>query len=1007
VEQANYIVEQVDATTLESLEILNASDASLIDDFQIDSEFNQNTDIIRLDYLSLAGNILSSNFDYRDYSQLLGSSAAGRDGAVNLTLFPDQDAVRGGYDNGDVILVYNFFQNLLSMNGRRGGELFVRDISPDRFEFRALTTQIEDVDLTSKVTDIAARLADNSYFSEFYLDFKDKGVKIAINIAPDTVEQGAAVVFRMYEPLPANIAANDLFTVETKVSDTVAFRVTREFVEDRTVVIPAAGPNFNPQQIENEKNPTEFQSLSELYSSGLGMGGPGSIINSGSYELEALLREKGANISIDYTDYSNFVHFSNAEERLRNFRYKLDLIKSYESSLASLETGSMSGPGITGSRDFYSNQIRTVLRGFDGYDRHLYFESGSTSWPKQSGSTEPYINLPSSHTSASKWYNDQIEVAEGYDNTNPDNILNAVPAFLREDARNEPYLLYANMIGQHFDSIWVYTKAVADKYDTDHRKNHGIASSMLRSAIESLGVKYYDSTFNLSSIFNSYIGSTYNTGSEMINNLVMVTSGSYSPDWSGSAAQYLPVSQNDYIEEVQKRIYHNLPLLNKAKGTYKAMNVLLNSFGIPPSFLPVRSFGGTNTNASQDFGPAEFQTSSLGKIRIDNTGSMATGSTLSRYTSTEIPDGKYSDDSQALEIGIDLSSTMNSFIRQKINFNFDIDQYIGDPRAQFSDNYFVLNNEALSLTVEGRDYDPHAQNEVLNTDYVTGSVGLNPTTVTRLLQFYDTSVFRMMQDFTPARASANPGLTIRNHILHRPKARAVSASSFQQIYTSSFSIGSASGVQGGGAFPEYKTEPYTTNYEFTGSTPIGAAPVVVSDQRPRYNGEFGRFNRERNTFEDSVIVVSTTSFQENNPFLTTLQPDLSYDLSAVTLTSLAASTCNLAFFFTNLGDLFEFHIVDHSAATRATAQITYPTASSFTNMETVEIDWDEYEFVSVTAGAASYPFGSFEGWYTTASGSGTLVTSSATLTVFDGYEDRYGTNKFYARYESTHSNPFD
>ena len=1005
--QANYIIEQVDETTLESLEVLNASDASLIDDFQIDSEFNQNTDIIRLDYLSLAGNILSSNFDYRDYSQLLGSSAAGRDGALNLTIFPDQDAVRGGYENGDVILVYNFFQNLLSMNGRLGGELFVRDISPDRQEFRALTTQIEDVDLVEKVNQIQSRLINSSYFSEFYLDFKDKGVKIAINIATEQVEQGASVVFRMYEPLPATIQANDLFTVEEKVADTVAFKVVREFVEDRTVITPAAGPNFNPQQIENEKNPTEFQSLSDLYNNGLGMGGAGSVLDSGSYELEALLSEKGANVSINYTDHSNFVHFSSAEERVRNFRYKLDLIKSYEGSLATLQTGSMVGPGITGSREFYTDRIRGVLRSFDGYDRHLYFRSGSTSWPKQSGSTDPYINLASSHPSASKWYEDEIERAEGFDNTNPDNLLNAVPAFIREDTRNEPYLRYAQMIGQHFDNIWIYTKAVSDKYDTDHRKDHGIASSLLRSAIESLGVKYYDSTFNLASIYNTFIGSTYNTGSEMINNLITVNSGSFSPNWSGSAANYLPVSQNDYIEEVQKRIYHNLPLLTKAKGTFKAMNVLLNSFGIPPSFLPVRSYGGTNTNASQDFGPAEFQTSSLGKVRIDNTGSMATGSTLSRYTSTEIDDGKYSDDSQALEIGFDLSTTMNDFIRQKINFNFDIDQYIGDPRAQFSDNYFTLNGEALALRVEGREYDPNAINETLNTDYVTGSIGLNPSAVTRLLKFYDTSVFRMMQDFTPARASANPGLTIRNHILHRPKAKAVSASSFQQIFTGSFTIGSASGVQGGGSFQAQKLSTYTTNYEFTGSTPIGNAPVVVLDQRPRFNGEFGSFNRESNTFQDSGITVSKTVFQDENPFLTTLQPDLSYDISAVTLTSLAASTCNLAFFYTNLGDLFEFHIVDHTAVTRAIGNVNYPTASSFTNMETVEVDWDEYEFVSVTAGAAAYPFGAFDGWYTTASGSGTLVTSSATLTIFDGYEERYGTNKFYARYQSTHSNPFD
>lgn len=1008
-EEANYIIEQVDETTLESLELLTEADARLIDEFTVGSEFNQATDIIRLDYLSLAGQTLSSNFDFRDYSQLLGSSAAGRDGALNLTIFPDQDAVRGGYDNGDVILVYNFFQNLLSDN-RTGAELFVESISPDRQEFRALTTNIGNEELAQKVADIKRRLFDNSYFSEFYIDLGDKGVHAAINIDVEQTPKGTAVVFRMYERLPATILLQDIFTVETKVSDTVAFKVIREFVEDTTVVTYAAGPNFNPAEIENERNPTQFQSLSDLYSTGLGrQGSGGQVINSGSYELEALLSQKGADISIDHTDYANFVHFSSAEERLRNFRYKLDLIKSYEGSLETLNTGSMSGPGQSGSRDFYSNLIRTTLRGFDTYDRHLYFKSGSTSWPKVSGSSSPYINLESSHPSASVWYTNQIEVAEGFDNQNSDNILNAIPAFIREDSRNEPYLLYSNMVAQHFDEIWVYSKAVSDKYDTDHRKNHGIASSLLRDAITSMGIKYYDSTFNLSSLASNFVGQNHSTGSEVISNLILASSGSLTPLNSGSAANYLPISQNDYMEEVQKRIYHNLPYLTKTKGTFRGLNALLNCFGIPPSFLPVRSFGGQSTDKYRDFGPVEFQTSSLGKVRIDNTGSMATGSTLSRYTSANVPDGKYSDDSQTLEVAFDVSVPMNEFIREKIGRNFDIDQYIGDPRAQFQDNYFTLNAEALSLTIEGRDYDPLNQGaEQLNVGYITGSVGLNPTRITRLLQFYDTSVFRMIQDFTPSRASTTTGLIIKNHILHRPKAKAVSASAFQSIYTASLAIGSASGIQGGGSFPVANKDPYTVNYEYTGSTPIGLTQFVIDEQRPRFNGEFGVFNRETRTFGNTGITVSKQSFQEDNPFLTTLQPDLSYDISAVNLQSLAASTCNLSFFYTNLGDLFTFQLVDPSAAYgRATGQVTYPTASSFTNETIVEIDFDEYEFVSVTVGAASYPYGSFDGWYTTPSGAGMLVTSSATLTVFNGTEEIYGTDKFYARYQSTHTNPHD
>ncbi|MBC8389711.1 MAG: hypothetical protein H8E13_16935 [Actinobacteria bacterium] len=43
---------------------------------------------------------------------------------------------------------------------------------------------------------------------------------------------------------------------------------------------------------------------------------------------------EGAKLNTDYTDYSNFIHFGSAEERLVTFRHKLEQIKEYESKSA-------------------------------------------------------------------------------------------------------------------------------------------------------------------------------------------------------------------------------------------------------------------------------------------------------------------------------------------------------------------------------------------------------------------------------------------------------------------------------------------------------------------------------------------------------------------------------------------------------------------------------------------------------------------------------------------------
>ena len=131
----------------------------------------------------------------------------------------------------------------------------------------------------------------------------------------------------------------------------------------------------------------------------------------------SLTNESGSIVSIDHTDLSEFVHFGSAEERLRNFKYKLQLLESYSGSVATLKSQSANNTDVTGSIQHYEGLITGVINNFDHYDRFLYYESGSYSWPK-SNSSRPYSLVSSSVASTTTWFNSNIASASNFDTSN-------------------------------------------------------------------------------------------------------------------------------------------------------------------------------------------------------------------------------------------------------------------------------------------------------------------------------------------------------------------------------------------------------------------------------------------------------------------------------------------------------------------------------------------------------------------------------------------------------------
>jgi hypothetical protein len=105
-----------------------------------------------------------------------------------------------------------------------------------------------------------------------------------------------------------------------------------------------------------------------------------------------------------------------------------------------------------------------------------------------------------------------------------------IPEFIRDNGDNNQYLEFSNMVGQHFDEIWLYTKAVSKKLNTTSELDKGIPLKLADDAITSLGYKGFGNNFNNQ---DNYIGLTGEdngsyvppTGSEVIDNYIAVKWG--------------------------------------------------------------------------------------------------------------------------------------------------------------------------------------------------------------------------------------------------------------------------------------------------------------------------------------------------------------------------------------------------------------------------------------------------------------------------------------------------
>jgi hypothetical protein len=575
-------INPVDPITFEYQEY-SLEDNNLISSTNIDVAFDPSTDYLEYFILDSNQNILNSNvFGYPNYKLL--------DNIVVID--PEEDLKSFGYDTGNYNTLYNFLRKRLSSSATN--RYYIDQISPDRTEIRLNTTSILNTDVVNSTNEFISYIQNSpGVYLDFYLDFNDNKLLIANNILLDnTNPNDPTVLIKLYEPLPAEFDIKSECWVVEKISDTIAYSIdsfeTFEFTNNNVYL---AGPNTNIGIKDQINNSTEYSSYNSLTSNTSTLG-TGSLY----YQAKSILAERGIEINIDYSDYSQFINFSSAYTRLENFYYKLSLLEQYQ---VSSSFGGSSGYYLSSSNDLWLSKINDIITNFDGYEYYLYFESSSTTWPK-SNSVFPYKNVLSTSAAGLTWLSGQLSSASLYDEENSNYLVNTIPEYLREDSNNDKYKLFIEMIGQHFDNVWTYLKDVTNKSNADNRLDYGVSKDIVADILRDLGIKIYQNNFSTNDLYSALIGITpsgnlynlpYTTGS-----LPTPSGYEYIDSYITSNATGSLVPVDDINKEIYKRIYHNLPYLLKKKGTVEGLRALITTYGIPDTILRINEFGGKDKN---------------------------------------------------------------------------------------------------------------------------------------------------------------------------------------------------------------------------------------------------------------------------------------------------------------------------------------------------------------------------------------------------------------------------
>jgi hypothetical protein len=481
---------------------------------------------------------------------------------------PAEDIERLGFRLGTYRMVYNFFRPLLTQNPNL--DLFVKSISSDRKEIKIATTTDQDVFFSNAVAYIDL-IQNRNYFIEYYLDFGNNIIHPALSMAAERdINGNVTVIIKLQNPLPETFVVNSPLNVVEKIVNTQEYQasLTSDIVTSQNNLPSLREANFSLDVDSFRIGSSDYYNYNQ-------------ILNYTSSEFQNLLTfisSSNPTINVDYNNYENFIHFGSATQQLETFQYKLNQIEAYNANIISFPT---SPDAIV-----YQQQLDSVIKSFDAYENFLYFESGSKSWPKYPGN-KPYVNYSVTSSQGIAWYNLNYTSASYYDEFNNDNLIYGLPVYLQESPTFSKVAPFVYSMGQMFDDIWIYIRAITDLWKAENGLNQGISKDIVGDALQSLGIALYTDG-DQDNIYEWLYGSNQSGTQTFV-----------TQSWqTGITASQYTLSGQDEAKSVFKRIYANLPTLLKSKGTDRFINYLNTLYGIPDTILFPMEFGGIDKTSN-------------------------------------------------------------------------------------------------------------------------------------------------------------------------------------------------------------------------------------------------------------------------------------------------------------------------------------------------------------------------------------------------------------------------
>lgn len=518
-----------------------------------------------------------------------------------------------GITRGSYRLIYNLFDNVVGSFETE--KLWIKEISPNRRELRLQLTNNTDVNLRKQLAEFEKRwsiYSENDIFDSFVLNFGFNETYQIINVKFNiTANKTPEIVIRLYKPLPAKFALKTKLWISEEILQPIldAINIVPKYVADATNKL--APPNFDLEEYEGISSATNFKNWNDLLTQNT-QTSQQLIDNYFSGSLS------GVKLNINYRNFENFVHYSSATERVKNFKYKLELIEYYNSRIKTV-SAIQSGSNIVQNNltDLYTNRNR-VVSGFDDFEKYLFFEStgsrlythndrgsgsidpwpktasgsagltwidayiiwsqAATTWGAGAGESSVYTTfVPTTSEEGIEYYNNLLEIAEIYDKFNIHKLTNTIPGHISDVPGNEDFLLFVNMLAQHFDILWTYIKNLTTIKTREEHPRDGMPGDFLYLVAESMGFNLLNGR-KKSELWKYALG-TNASGSALQETVDGIRS----------------IPDGDHTKEIWRRIVNNLPYILKTKGSSRAIKSLLTCFGIPTTILTIKEYGGPTT----------------------------------------------------------------------------------------------------------------------------------------------------------------------------------------------------------------------------------------------------------------------------------------------------------------------------------------------------------------------------------------------------------------------------